>query len=94
MLQIGSGKQVLWDDDLLESHAGIRFVVNPGQRTGERLLVADKPWEAWVTGVEQAQADVFDRIDNRRYPLDGSWLRWRPDPAWTPPKMPEKWRVV
>jgi hypothetical protein len=50
--------------------------------------------EAWATGVEQAQAEVFDRIQNRRYPLDGSWLRWRPDPTWSPPKMPEKWQVV
>ena len=50
--------------------------------------------DAWVRGVEQAQADVFDRIQNRRHPLDGSWLHWRPDPGWSPPKLPEKWRVV
>jgi protein associated with RNAse G/E len=50
--------------------------------------------DEWVTGVEQAQADVFERIHNRRYPLDGSWLGWRPDPAWAPPNLPERWRIV
>ena len=50
--------------------------------------------DEWVTGVKQARAEVFDRIHNRRYPLDGSWLSWRPDPTWTPPQMPEKWRAV
>ncbi len=50
--------------------------------------------DEWVKGIEQAQADVFDRINQRRYPLDGSWLSWRPDPTWVPPALPEKWRMV
>jgi len=49
-MQIGTRKQVIWDDEPLESHSGIRFTMNPATRTGERLLVADKPWEAWLTG--------------------------------------------
>ena len=48
---IGSRKQVLWDDQLLESHQGVRFEMNPAARTGEVDLVADKPWESWMTGV-------------------------------------------
>lgn len=50
--------------------------------------------DEWVKGIEQAQADVFDRIDTRGYPLDGSWLAWRPDPTWAPPGFPERWQVV
>jgi len=50
--------------------------------------------DEWVQGVEQSHAEVFDRIQNRRYPLDGSWLGWQPEPAWAPPTLPERWRVV
>ena len=50
--------------------------------------------EAWVQGIERSEAEVFDRIDHRRYPLDGSWLRWRPDPNWAPPQLPERWQVL
>ena len=50
--------------------------------------------EEWVKGIEQSQADVLDRINKKRYPLDGSWLEWRPDPAWVPPELPDRWQVV
>ncbi len=49
-MHIGTRKQVLWDDSGLESHTGIRFVMHPGVRSGQRLLQADKPWEAWMAG--------------------------------------------
>jgi hypothetical protein len=48
----------------------------------------------WVEGIEQSQVEVLDRITNRRYPIDGSWLQWRPNPAWTIPTLPEDWQVV
>lgn len=51
VVDVGGRKQVLWDDYLLESHPGIHFEVNPAVRTGEIHVVADKPWEAWMTGV-------------------------------------------
>jgi protein associated with RNAse G/E len=50
--------------------------------------------EEWVKGIEQSTADVFDRISKRRYPLDDSWLQWRPDPTWVSPKLPERWQFV
>jgi protein associated with RNAse G/E len=50
--------------------------------------------EQWVKGIEQSMADVFDRISKRRYPLDDSWLQWRPDPIWVSPQLPERWQVV
>lgn len=50
--------------------------------------------DEWVQGIQRSQAEVFDRIDQRRYPMDGSWLDWQPDPAWAPPRLPDVWRVV
>lgn len=45
----------------------------------------------WVKQIEQAQPEVFERLQARRRPLDGSWLPWRPDPTWSPPSLPERW---
>jgi protein associated with RNAse G/E len=45
----------------------------------------------WVKNIEQAQQEVFTRIKERAYPLDASWLNWRPDPAWDLPRLPENW---
>lgn len=50
--------------------------------------------EQWVKGIEQSQAEVLGRIQRRDYPLDGSWLEWRPTPDWVAPKLLERWRVV
>jgi uncharacterized protein DUF402 len=50
--------------------------------------------DEWVKGIEKSKEDVFDRIDKRSYPLDGSWLHWEPIPIWLPPKLPERWQVV
>lgn len=45
----------------------------------------------WVRGLEKAQKHVFEKLEQRQYPLDGHWLDWKPDPAWTAPKLPENW---
>ena len=45
----------------------------------------------WVRGIETAQKDVFDKLEQRQYPLDGHWLDWKPNPTWTAPKLPENW---
>jgi protein associated with RNAse G/E len=50
--------------------------------------------DEWVNGIEKSQAEVFDRINTRAYPLDGSWLQWRPIPTWLPPMLPENWQVL
>ena len=49
--------------------------------------------EEWVSGIEASQSEVFDRIAHHAYPLDGSWLSWRPDSAWMPPLLPANWDV-
>src|SRR5947199_492907 len=51
MVDVGSRKQVLWDDALIEKREGVRFEMHPAVRTGEVLLTADKPWEAWMSGI-------------------------------------------
>jgi len=50
--------------------------------------------DEWVKGIEQAQGEVLERIRKRSYPLDRSWLRWRPTPTWIPPKLPDSWQTV
>jgi hypothetical protein len=47
-----------------------------------------------VQGIQRSQAEVLDRVTRRRYPLDGSWYLWRPDPGWVPPNLPDRWREV
>jgi len=48
----------------------------------------------WVTEIEHAQKEVFARIEKHAYPLDASWLNWRPDPSWPAPCLPENWAEV
>jgi hypothetical protein len=50
--------------------------------------------QEWVRRIEKSQGEVFDRINKRTYPFDGSWLQWQPIPTWLPPKLPERWQVV
>lgn len=50
--------------------------------------------EEWVKGIERSQEEIFNRINMRGYPLDGSWLGWRPAQTWVPPRLPEGWRFV
>jgi hypothetical protein len=50
--------------------------------------------EEWVEGIECAKQDVFARIHERRYPLDGSWINWKPNAAWRPASLPERWKEV
>ena len=48
----------------------------------------------WVAEIERAQKEVFARIDNRLYPLDRSWLEWRPDSTWPKSCLPVDWDAV
>ncbi len=44
-----------------------------------------------VQGIEAAKPEILDRLKVRRYPFDGTWLDWMPDPTWSPPALPEDW---
>jgi hypothetical protein len=50
--------------------------------------------QEWIQEIDAAQQEVFDRLEKRQYPLDGSWLNWMPDPNWSPPKLPENWAKI
>lgn len=52
-----------------------------------RLTVAEA--EAVRDEGERVVAD----IEARRWPFDGSFDNWRPDPAWTLPALPEDWNI-
>jgi hypothetical protein len=42
----------------------------------------------WIQGIERDKPEVFARLEQRRYPLNGAWLDWQPDPGWVAPKLP------
>lgn len=48
----------------------------------------------WVEEIDAAKQEVFDRLEKRLYPYDGSWLDWMPDPNWLPPTLPENWDKI
>jgi protein associated with RNAse G/E len=48
----------------------------------------------WVSRVEQARKEAAARLQERLYPLNGAWLDWRPDPAWSAPCLPPGWDSV
>ncbi len=50
--------------------------------------------EEWVRQIDASRPEVLDRIEQRKYPFDGSWLSWRPDPAWSAPLLPENWHTL
>lgn len=48
----------------------------------------------WVKEINAAKPEVFDKLEKRQYPFDGTWLGWTPDPNWTPPPLPENWDKI
>jgi len=48
----------------------------------------------WVRGIDAARQEVLEKIEQRLYPYDGSWLNWRPDPTWVPPTLSENWDKI
>lgn len=48
----------------------------------------------WTEQIEFARKEVFETLGNRKYPFDGSWLDWKPDPIWQPPRLTENWDKI
>lgn len=46
------------------------------------------------TKIDNAKQDIFEKLEIRQYPFDGSWLDWKPDPRWIPPKLPRNWDKI
>ncbi len=44
-LSIGTQKQLFVDHRFIESSEGVSLTMNPPYQTGEKLIVADQPWE-------------------------------------------------
>jgi hypothetical protein len=48
----------------------------------------------WAEQIETAKKEIIQTLATRYYPFDGSWLHWKPDPNWKPPKLPENWDKI
>lgn len=48
----------------------------------------------WTREIDAAKKDILERLEQRLYPFDGSWLGWMPEPGWSPPKLPENWDKI
>lgn len=75
-IQVKSERQLFVDDFLIAEGRGIHLVVNRPQPTGERCVIADKPWEGFgISGYDSVMNDGgvlrlwYDAVAN-----DGS--RW------------------
>jgi hypothetical protein len=47
-----------------------------------------------VQEIDIATSEVMERLEKRQYPFDGSWLDWKPDETWSPPKLPANWDKI
>jgi protein associated with RNAse G/E len=47
-----------------------------------------------IQGIETAKPEILERLEERQYPFDGSWLDWVPDPNWSIPKLPKNWDKI
>lgn len=48
----------------------------------------------WVQEIEIATSEIMDRLEKQQYPFDGSWLDWKPEAAWSSPKLPANWDKI
>jgi len=48
----------------------------------------------WVNGIEQYKNETIERIRKKSYPMDHSWINWRPDSSWKPPRLIEGWQII
>ena len=60
------------------------------QMTLERGIIST----AHEREIETAKPDVLDKLEKRQYPFDGSWLNWKPNAQWSPPKLPANWDKI
>jgi hypothetical protein len=48
----------------------------------------------WVDQIEAANIEILEKLEKRRYPFNGSWLDWMPDPNWSTPTLPRNWDKI
>ena len=56
----------------------------------ERGVILNK----WMQEIDKAKQEIFMKMEKREYPLDDSWLKWKPDVNWQQPKLPADWDKV
>lgn len=64
--------------------------VNDYQKAIEHGIISSE----WINGIDNAKPEIFNKLEKRQYPFDGSWLDWMPNPAWSPPTLPENWDKI
>jgi predicted RNA-binding protein associated with RNAse of E/G family len=57
----------------------------------ERLGFPEHYWVRDETAVRAEGERVVKRIEAGEFPFDGTWLDFRPDPAWEAPALPAGW---
>jgi protein associated with RNAse G/E len=60
----------------------------------QKAIESEIIFPEWIQGIEEAKQEIFDRLGKRQYPFDGAWMNWKPNPNWSPPKLPENWDQV
>jgi len=49
---------------------------------------------AWAAEIERATREILGRVEKRAYPFNASWLDWKPESAWAPPRLPDHWEEI
>ena len=56
------------------------------------MLVTHQLWDAEsVSSVRREAAKVIGKVERGDPPFDRTWLEWRPEDVWPPPRLPEGW---
>ena len=48
----------------------------------------------WTQQIDAAKKEIFEKLERRLYPFNGSWLNWKPDSSWSSPKLPANWDKI
>lgn len=60
----------------------------------QKAIESEIIFPEWIDGIEEAKQGVFEKLEARQYPFDGSWLNWLPHSSWLPPKLPVNWDKI
>jgi predicted RNA-binding protein associated with RNAse of E/G family len=48
----------------------------------------------WARAIRAEGERAIERLERRAAPFSDGWERWRPDPAWPDPELPEGWDTL
>ena len=64
-VDVGTEKQLFIDNRFIDMNEAVRLTMNPPRKTGERLIVCERPWEEWFLAFVSVLKDD-----------DGSYKMW------------------